>query len=268
MTDEPKIETPPEVTAAMSWVKQNIVALIGIGMFGFFIYQNSTKPAVVPVATPVVTPQEPEKPIVEPVKPIVPESYILTDKDGKRADAAFEQAASKFALGEWTLQAIPKPGDIGFTRKIVVTDGSAPRPPPVKPDEPVVTPDKPDVPPPPKPETTIIPKDKLRVIIAYESRSGDKANASVTDLEVRKYLESHCAFDSATKTPERRFWDWNNTTVIHETSPTIKAIWDGAKPKIAKPPVIIIANGADFEILPLPQTPEETLKLLKSKGGD
>jgi hypothetical protein len=165
MTDEPKPETPKEVSALLGWVNKNLVALIGVGLLGFIVYQNSAKIADAPtVLTPVVTPQ----PVVEePAKPFVAEMYIVTNDKGERVTKpVIEQYAKELQVGVWFAQGIPKPGEVGKTFEIRIVELNAPRPPPDKPV--VVTPDKPVDPTVPPPPTVKVD----RVTYVYEKDDG------------------------------------------------------------------------------------------------
>lgn len=119
-------------------------ALAGVEIQGLISPRERPVPVVVP---PEPTPEVPPLPAAEPAL------VIVTDASGKRIESAeVEAVAAKLAVGTWIVHAIPKPGDTGWTRSVVVSEG--PQPPPVVP--PVVPPVTPPpvIPPvtPPPPE--------------------------------------------------------------------------------------------------------------------
>ncbi len=84
----------------------------------------------------------------EPVK-AEPVLVVVTDESGVRvSDQAIEQLALKIGVGKWNVQAVPAPGEKGFSRTITVSEGVKPTPPP-EPTPP--TPPGPTPPPPPPP---------------------------------------------------------------------------------------------------------------------
>ncbi len=158
-------------------------------------------------------------------------------------------------------QGIPMPGEVGKGFRITIED-LAPRPPPDKPvDDPIT------VSPPATPETTVIPKDKFRVIVTYESSVPGSSNGAVTDPAIQAYLNTHCPIGPDGKTPERRYWD-QHETAAREVSPALRSLWQAAKQKNHPVPALIIDTGAEPLVLPLPKTPSETLSLLKKYGGE
>lgn len=115
-----------------------------------------------------------------------PELIIVTI-DGKRvADSAVEQAAAKLLPGRYMVQAIPKPGEVGWTRQIVVSgDGPTPPDPPEPPDPPV---------PPPPVVPVVVPSPQLQAAVA-----GVKA-ASASNRTAAAYLaKAHADFATALK---------------------------------------------------------------------
>ena len=81
-----------------------------------------------------------------------PALIIVIDDQGTRTDKPdIEALAAKIPLGTWTVQAIPKAGDRGWTRTIYVTDGVRPPVPPVPIPVPVPVPPQPPTPVPPIP---------------------------------------------------------------------------------------------------------------------
>lgn len=212
--------------------------------------------------TTVVAPLEVPAVVDTVVKP--PISWIVL-KDGKRIDdPAIEEIFKKLVVGEYTGIGIPEKGESIVNRSLTISGGTQPRPPP--PVNPVVDPStpKPDE---PNPDTTLIPKDKFRVIFAYESRSGDKTNAFAFDPEVRKYLDTHCAPNATAKVPDRRYWDWNNTDTTKDPSPAIRQLWANAKTKVSKVPALIIGNDVEPLVFE-PQSIEEAKTILKKYGGE
>lgn len=92
----------------------------------------------------------PIPPTPVPVVLAEPELVIVTDSTGKRInDKTIEEVAGKLAVGVWTVQAIPVPGEMGWTRTIQVTGGVNPLPPlpvpPIPPDPPKPVPPSPPV---------------------------------------------------------------------------------------------------------------------------
>jgi hypothetical protein len=85
-------------------------------------------PATVP-ATVVVAPAAPPVPVVttEPV------AVYVFDAAGKRAAHDVEVAAGKMPVGSWRVQGVPKEGEAGWWRTIVVTEDGKPIPPPLPP---------------------------------------------------------------------------------------------------------------------------------------
>lgn len=133
------------------------------------------KPQPTPVVFPpavVVPAVTPDVPAPQPPPAAIPELVIVTDADGKRiTDKAIEEVAGKLAVGSWFVKAIPKPGEIGWTRAISVAavDQPIPVPPaPVPPGPPGPTP---PIPPPVPPEPTPPPvvSGKRSLLIVHES---------------------------------------------------------------------------------------------------
>jgi hypothetical protein len=81
-------------------------------------------------------------------EPPAPELVVVLDETGKRiTDAGIEKIAGTLPPGRWTAQGVPKPGNAGWVRSVVVTELDKPLPP--KPEPPKPEPPKPE---PPKPE--------------------------------------------------------------------------------------------------------------------
>lgn len=96
-------------------------------------------------------------PAPKPTVLAVPELVIVTDSTGKRiSDKAVEEVAGKLAVGTWTVQAIPAPGEVGWTRLLTV--GPLPTPLPVPP-QPI----------PPQPVPPPVVEGKRAVLIIRES---------------------------------------------------------------------------------------------------
>jgi len=133
----------------------------------------------------------PPSPVVVPVAS-EPELVVVTDESGKRIDdKAVETAASKLVLGTWHVQAIPKPGDTGWTRTIYVTDGVLPPKPPVPP-TPVPVPPTP-VPPLPPPLPPVVEGKRALLIVHEASQPHLEFSQLITNLqagEQSKYLAS------------------------------------------------------------------------------
>lgn len=107
-------------------------------------------------------------PIPAPAVYAEPELVIVTDASGKRVtDSAVETAASKLAVGTWNVLAIPKPGEVGWSRSIVVSE-VGPQPVPPTPIPPTPVPPVP-VPVPPQPVPPPVVEGKRAVLIIRES---------------------------------------------------------------------------------------------------
>lgn len=100
-------------------------------------------PVPVPPAPAVV----PDVPPAPPEPQSEPAMVIVTDAAGRRiADEAIEKVAAKLAVGQWRVQAIPKAGEVGWLRWLVVSEDGVIPTPPVPPIPPVpVPPDPPPV---------------------------------------------------------------------------------------------------------------------------
>lgn len=125
--------------------------------------------AAIPVAvTPAVV--VPPAPVIPDVPPAPepqsePAMVIVTDAAGKRiSDEAIEAVAAKLAVGQWRVQAIPKPGDVGWLRAITVAVVDQPIPVPPAPVPPV-----PPGPKPPEPGPTPVVSGKRELMIVRET---------------------------------------------------------------------------------------------------
>lgn len=93
---------------------------------------------------PKVDPQPAPVPVVE----SEPEAVYVFDATGKRASPELESAAGKFVVGTWRVVAVPKVGEVGWERTIVVTGGPVvPVPPGPAPPTPTPVPPEPTPPP-------------------------------------------------------------------------------------------------------------------------
>lgn len=90
-------------------------------------------------------------PVPGPMPTVDPALVIVVDKDGVRVDdAAVEAAATRLTVGSWRVVAVPKPGQKGWERTVLVSDvGPQPVPPGPTPPTPV----------PPQPTPTPEPSD-------------------------------------------------------------------------------------------------------------
>lgn len=123
-----------------------------------------------------------------PPTPVVyaePELVIVTI-DGKRVtDAAIEAAAAKLTVGTYTVQAIPKPGETGWTRFVAVSEQPVPSPP-------VPVPPRPD-PPTPDPLPPVVAGKRAVLIVRESSASTPEFSRLVNGLRVGQhagYLDS------------------------------------------------------------------------------
>lgn len=132
-------------------------------------------------------------------------------------------------------------------------------PPPVPPVPPGPTP----IPPGPVP----IPDAGLRVLIVYESadltRLPKEQSSILTSQTIRQWLNAHCVLGPDGKTKEYRLWDQN-------VDPSGESkVWQDAMKRDRKSlPWLIVSNGQKGFEGPLPGTIEETLKVLRSIGGE
>lgn len=138
--------------------------------------------------------------------------------------------------------------------KAVLTVQGAIPPPKVDPVEPA---------PAPKPKDTG-PVTGLRVIFVRESSA--KTPLTISSAAVRSYLDKKCA-KAANGQPEWRVYDPQQELSATE-SPTMKAMWEAAKPKLGTLPQMIVTSDQRGEIHPLPATDAEALTILKTYGGE
>lgn len=133
------------------------------------------------LSTPAVAP-EPGPKTTEPAL------VIVTDAAGKRiTDEAIEAVAAKLAVGQWRVQAIPKPGEVGWSRLITVAAVDQPIPAPPAPVPPVPTP----VPPtPPTPPTPPVPPQPSHPLAAFRTHPLAAEVAAAT-LAFADVLKSH-----------------------------------------------------------------------------
>lgn len=101
----------------------------------------------------LVSPLNPPTPVVPDVPATVPPALVIViDSTGKRIENAnIEAVADQLPLGTFSIQAIPQPGQKGWTRYVTVSEAPGPAPPPVPPIPPPVPPVPPPTPPPPVP---------------------------------------------------------------------------------------------------------------------
>jgi hypothetical protein len=138
----------------------------------------------------------------------------------------------------------------------VVPPGPGPNPPPGP------TPD-PDPVDPPAP----IPHDGFRVLMVFEKDTlrdlPPGQFASLYSGDITYYLSTKCAKGPDHKTPEWRKWDQNQD--LTNATPAMRDAM--ARPRKSLP-WIVVSNGKTGFEGPLPNTPEETLTLLKKYGGE
>lgn len=113
---------------------------------------------------------QPIGPTPEPVPvQVAPALVIVVDSTGKRIENAnIEAIADQLPLGTFSIQAIPAPGQTGWTRYVTVSEAPGPVPPP-KPPVPPTPPPVPPVPPPVPP--TPVPGQRA-VLIIRETADG------------------------------------------------------------------------------------------------
>lgn len=135
--------------------------------------------------------------------------------------------------------------EIGF-RSIAVNNGQAPQPPPTPPTPP-----------------TPVPVTSFRVIFVYESGTTltQAQNGVIYGKSVEDYLNAAC-------TGGKTGWRRRDKDAPGENDPTMKAIWDVAKPEFAPPkntavPALVIQVNDKVTIEPLPATQADAVTLLK-----
>jgi hypothetical protein len=111
-----------------------------------------------------------------------------------------------------------------------------------------------------------IPPGEFRALFVYESSAPlTKEQLNIWySTRIAEYLNAKCAKDDGR--PGWRKWDKDIDTQ-HET-PTWKAIWAATKPTVTTLPALVIIRGQKGEAVPLPETEEATLTLLKKHGGE
>lgn len=136
--------------------------------------------------------------------------------------------------------------------KMVLTlTGSKPPPGPVDPVDPV------------KPPVVV---STFRVIFVTESAQSLTAfqNAVCGAKAVREYLNAKCTKES--DWPGWRNYDPQTTAAAEH--PSVKAVWDAAKPKITKVPCMVVQVNDKIDILDFPANAADALATLKKYGGN
>ena len=123
------------------------------------------------------------------------------------------------------------------------------------------------VPPAPGPAPTPQPVGELRVILVSDpSQNMTKGQLdALGSTKAREWLNAHCAKDASGR-PAWRSWD-KDTDPSDEKDPAWKKAWDATKPILGPLPQIVIFRGQKGEALPLPDSEDGLLELLKRKAN-
>lgn len=147
---------------------------------------------------------------------------------------------------------VTKESDI--VRQLLVVSGEGPRPPPGPGPEP-----KPPEPKPPEPVKS------FRVIFVKES--GSTLNSEQTAIPGAKAIRDYL---TSKTTPEGGLAGWREYDPQQSTTneqPTMKALWEAAKPKLLPAPCMVIEVNGNATVMPFPATVAEALETLKKAGG-
>jgi len=147
---------------------------------------------------------------------------------------------------------VTKESDI--VRQRLVVSGEGPRPPPGPGPDP-----KPPEPKPPEPV------ESFRVIFVKES--GSTLNSEQTAIPGAKAIRDYL---TSKTTPEGGLSGWREYDPQQSTTneqPTMKALWEAAKPKLLPAPCMVIEVNGNATVMPFPATVTEALETLKKAGG-
>lgn len=138
-----------------------------------------------------------------------------------------------------------------FSKSFTV-DGSAPKPPPDEPVEPV------------KPPVSLNPFTNqygLHVLITFDGKETESQQSIIYGEEVRKYILEKCAIGPDGVTRAGRIWP------VKTNASGAEKLWQDAFAKTGGKRRLLIGNGTKGYDGELPANVEETMKLLKSIGG-
>lgn len=203
----------------------------------------------------------------DPPAPVVtadPEMVIVIS-DGKRVpDEAIEKAAAKLTVGSYTVQAIPRPGEAGWTRFVVVSDSPGPViPTPPQPVPPLPVPPQPQ---PPQPTPPPAVEGKRAMLIVRESGDDTPAFARLVNAlrngPSADYLKSKGhSFDML----DAQAQDEND-----QPSPIVKA-WEPFYRDLTLPVLLIVDPATrqlvHREALGPAATADSVIATLKGHGG-
>lgn len=114
----------------------------------------------------------------------------------------------------------------------------------------------------PKPPVPPGPVTGLRVILAWDKSAKQDQIDMLYSPKVADYLNAKC------KDGPKGWRLWDKDTVVHDSSPVFKGIWDAVKPNLAAGKTwVVIATDQKVEYFPLPATEAALLDLLRKYGG-
>lgn len=118
----------------------------------------------------------------------------------------------------------------------------------------------------PSPTPTPEPVTSFRVIFVKESGatlSGEQA-AIPGAKEIREYLEAKTTAESG----QSGWREYDPEQVTANEQPTMKALWEAAKPKLIPPPCLVVEVNGKATVQPMPATIAETVATLKKAAGE
>lgn len=144
---------------------------------------------------------------------------------------------------------------------VVIFEGVTPVPP-----GPGPTPDpKPPVPPGPTPDPT--PVTGVRVLLVYDRDSNltkEQLNV-INSSRLVAYLNERCAKGPDGR-PEWRMWDRSTiekSGALEKESAAWRQLWEDSKPKLGKPPQLVVVSDRSGAAYDLPSTADATIELIK-----
>ena len=117
----------------------------------------------------------------------------------------------------------------------------------------------------PAPAPIPVPDGPLRVILVVDNgkdMTSGQLNA-LASTKVRAWLDQHCAKDDAGRPAWRQ---WAPDQDAKDETADWQSIWDDVEPQLKQSPQVVIARGRKAKIYPLPDGPDELLKLLETGG--
>jgi len=115
-----------------------------------------------------------------------------------------------------------------------------------------------------EPQPPVIPSSGFRVVFVYDANTTREQLAVINGKAIAAYLDMATTKDSKGRPAWKR---WDRQVSTDGEGEDWRALWAAAKPRLKTLPVVVISLDNSAEIVPLPSTEAETLKLLRQYGG-